>query len=73
LDKEVGPDDCIGLVDGFFSEIIEFFAQQKHSSKFLFFPKPRLLGYLYERMQTVQTNNYIFLIVSEKEIDISAF
>ncbi len=61
------------LVDEFFSQIIDFFAHRKKSLKFLFFSKPRLLGYLYEKIQTVQTNNYVFLIVSEKEIDISEF
>ena len=34
-------------------------------------PKTDLLNNLYNQMHTVQTNNHVFLVISEKTIDFS--
>ncbi len=72
LDKGVTPDECFELLDDFISSIIDFFIHSDDPPlEYLILPKSSLLGFLYESMQTTQTNNYIFLIISEKMIDFS--
>ena len=75
LDKDSDFDNYLNVADGFFCDIIDFFVEKK-VLKYLFLSKPKLLNMLYSKLTTVQTNNFVFLIVSEgpeKEFDFSDF
>ena len=72
LDKKVTPEDCFELLDDFISGIIDFFIKSdKPPLEYLILPKTDLLNNLYNQMRTVQTNNHVFLVISEKAIDFS--
>ena len=74
LDKRVTPEDCFELLDDFISGIIDFFIKSdKPPLEYLILPKTDLLNNLYSQMRTVQTNNHVFLVISEKTIDFSKF
>jgi len=72
LDKRITPEDCFELLDDFISGIIDFFVKSDEPPlEYLILSKTDLLNNLYRQMRTIQTNNHIFLIISEKTIDFS--
>ena len=72
LDKRISPEDCFELLDDFISGIIDFFVKRDEPPlEYLILSKTDLLNNLYRQMRTIQTNDHIFLVISEKTIDFS--
>ena len=65
LEKNVSPDECIVALDYFMSDIIEHQVAHSMKPKYLFFPKSKLLDFLSSKMRHIQTNNHLFLVISE--------
>jgi len=65
LEKNVAPDECIVALDHFMSNIIEHQVAHSTQPQYLFFPKSKLLDFLSSKMRHIQTNNHIFLVISE--------
>ena len=66
LEKNVTPDECLLALDDFMSSIIDYHVYEASSSlKYLFFEKSDLLGRLSAKLKHIQTNNHIFLVISE--------
>jgi hypothetical protein len=66
LEKDVSPDDCIAALDEFMSHIIDHHVYNSPTNiEYLFFPKSKLLDFLSSKMRHIQTNNHIFLVISE--------
>ena len=66
LEKDVSPDECIIALDEFMTSIIDYHIHQMPiDPKYLFSKKSRLLDYLTAKMAHIQTNNHLFLVISE--------
>ena len=65
LEKNVPADECIIALDYFMSDIIEYQVAHSTKPKYLFFSKSKLLNSLSSKMKHIQTNRYLFLVISE--------
>jgi len=65
LEKNVPPDEFMIALDYFMSDIIEHQVSHSIKPEYLFFPKSKLLDFLSSKMRHVQTNNHLFLVISE--------
>tara|TARA_R110002020_G_scaffold322449_1_gene538234 strand:- start:127 stop:345 length:219 start_codon:yes stop_codon:yes gene_type:complete len=65
LEKNVSADECIVALDNFMSTVIEYQVANSKKLKYLFLPKSKLLESLSSKMQHVQTNSHLFLVISE--------
>ena len=66
LEKNVSPDECVVALDGFMSSIIDHHVYNASTSLEYFFSKKSLLiAQLTAKMKHIQTNNHLFLVISE--------
>jgi len=66
LEKNVSPDECFIALDNFMSSIIDYYAYHPSlDPEYLFLKKSHMLEQLTAKMKHIQTNNHLFLIISE--------
>ncbi len=66
LEKGVSSDDCVVALDEFMSHIIDHHVYNSPTNlEYLFVKKPLLLDHLTSKIKHMQTNNHIFLVISE--------
>ena len=66
LEKDISPDECIMALDDFVSSIIDHHVYNTIAPpEYLFFKKSLLMERLTSKMKHIQTNNHIFLVISE--------
>ena len=66
LEKDVSPDECIAALDEFMSHIIDHHVYNSPIDlEYLFTEKSLLLDHLTAKIKHMQTNNHIFLVISE--------
>ena len=66
LEKNVSGDECIIALDNFMSSIIDHYVSNPLiDPQYLFLKKSHILERLTTKMKHIQTNNHIFLVISE--------
>jgi len=66
LEKNVSPDECLMALDDFMSSIIDHHVYNAPTSlEYLFSKKSLLMEQLTAKMKHIQTNNHLFLVISE--------
>ena len=66
LEKDVSPDECMIALDNFMSSIIDYYAYHPSiEPQHLFLKKSHILEQLTSKMKHIQTNNHLFLVISE--------
>ncbi len=66
LEKDVSPDECVVALDEFMSSIIDHHVYNEPvNPAYLFVKKSQLLDHLSAKMEHIQTNHHLFLVISE--------
>jgi len=66
LEKNVSPDECLIALDNFMSSIIDYHVYNGSAPlEYLFSEKSFLLEQLTVKIKHLQTNNHLFLVISE--------
>ena len=66
LEKDVSPDECLIALDDFMLSIIDYHVHNGAAPlEYLFSKKSLLLEQLTSKIKHLQTNNHLFLVISE--------
>jgi len=66
LEKNASPDECMLALDDFMSSVIDYHVYSGAAPlEYLFSKKSLLLEQLTAKIKHLQTNNHLFLVISE--------